>query len=305
MSFSLAFDTSNYTTSVAVYTGEKITVNNKIPVGVEKNRRGIRQSDAVFSHTVNLPKALEGVDGKNCDCIGVSYAPRSAEGSYMPCFLCGVAAAETASCASGAPVYKFSHQQVHIMSALYGVGKSELYYERFIAFHVSGGTTEMLLCENGIITKIGGTLDINAGQLIDRIGVKMGLDFPCGAALEKISADPDGIKTRIKNTGSYFNMSGIENLACDMLESGKNNSDVAAFVFANVRCALENMLLSAKEKYDDLPVVFAGGVSSNKYLKDYFSEKYGAYFALPEFSADNACGLAILAYNEHMGIHGK
>lgn len=305
MSVALAFDTSNYTTSAAVYRDGKITVNNKVPVRVEKNSRGIRQSDAVFSHTVNLPKVLEGVDAENCDCIGVSYAPRSTEGSYMPCFLCGVAAAESASCVSCAPVYRFSHQQGHIMAALYSAGMSALYYERFIAFHVSGGTTEMLLCENGNITKIGGTLDINAGQLIDRIGVKMGLDFPCGPSLEKMSADPDGIKARIKNTGAYFNMSGIENLACGMLESGKDKSDVAAFVFANVRFALENMLIYAKEKYGDLPVVFAGGVSSNKYLRDYFSQKYDAHFALPEFSSDNACGLAILAYNEHTGKHGK
>ncbi len=301
MSLSLAFDTSNYTTSVAVYDGEKILENKKEPVSVKKNERGIRQSDAVFCHTVNLTNILRDINISDCSCIGASSRPRNAPGSYMPCFLCGVAAANAAASTCKARVYDFSHQQGHIMAALYSAGAKDLYYNRFLAFHVSGGTTEMLLCDNGNIEKVGGTLDINAGQLIDRIGVKLGLDFPCGAELEKISGDPSSVKPRIKNTGAFFNMSGIENIANDMIDKGAHASDVAAFVFANVRCALENMLQYAKNTYSDLPVLFAGGVSSNKYLNNYFTEKYGAYFAEPQFSADNACGVAILAYDKHNG----
>ena len=151
--------------------------------------RGLRQSDALFSHIVNLPEVAEKLGKRNPAAIGCSYAPRDVPGSYMPCFLAGVAAASTLANLLGVPLYKFSHQAGHIMAALYGCGKTELWHERrkFLAFHVSGGTTELLHVDGRSITKLGGTLDISAGMAVDRIGVRLGLKFPCGPELERLA----------------------------------------------------------------------------------------------------------------------
>ena len=52
------------------------------------------------------------------------------------------------------------------------------------------------------------------------------------------------------------------------------------------------------EKYGNFPLLFAGGVMSNSIIRKSFEDKYGAYFASPEFSADNAAGIAYLTYRK-------
>ena len=194
----VGIDTSNYTTSCAVCTESgEIVANLKEPLPVRAGECGLRQSDAVFAHVRNLPVIMarlrEATEGRRVIGVGYSARPREAEGSYMPCFLAGRAAAEAYAAAIGVPVNDFSHQDGHIMAALYSSGASErLLQAPFVAFHVSGGTTEMLhVTPKGSgfsIDLIGETNDLNAGQAIDRVGVMMGLDFPCGRAMEQLAA---------------------------------------------------------------------------------------------------------------------
>ena len=198
----VGFDTSNYTTSVAICDEDgKVLANLKRPLPVAEGQRGLRQSDAVFAHIKNLPELsrelAESLCGYEPIAVGVSSKPRDAEGSYMPCFLSGVAAANSFAAARGIPLYEFSHQSGHIAAALYSAGKLDLLGStRFTAFHVSGGTTEVLLVstDNGKISEelVAYTADINAGQAIDRVGVEMGLKFPCGAELERLAAQYTG-----------------------------------------------------------------------------------------------------------------
>ena len=186
----MGIDTSNYTTSVSLMTtGGHLLANIKRPLPVKPGERGLRQSDAVFAHVKNLPSAMEearaALSGRQPVCIGVSSRPRNTEGSYMPCFLAGASAAMSAGAALGIPVYEFSHQCGHIMAALFSSGMTELSDGHdFLAFHISGGTTELLTVHgssSGFETRLlGGTADINAGQLIDRTGVLRVCLFPPG-----------------------------------------------------------------------------------------------------------------------------
>lgn len=102
-------DTSNYTTSVAVFDGEHI-IQKKQLLTVKKGERGLRQSEALFQHTVNLPilinRLKEETGEFNPEAIGVSNRPRNAEGSYMPCFLAGKSAAASASSFCSIPLYE-------------------------------------------------------------------------------------------------------------------------------------------------------------------------------------------------------
>lgn len=300
----LGIDTSNYTTSAALVSEDgKIVADSRLPVTVGSGERGIRQSDAVFTHIKNLPEVMRGLgEIKDLAAVGVSYSPRDAKGSYMPCFLSGVASAHSASAAANVPCLGFSHQAGHIAAAVCTAGRDELLSEKFIAFHVSGGTTDLLLVDKLNITQIGGTLDLNAGQAIDRVGVMLGLDFPCGKELERISEPIDSVKGMSCVKGTECNLSGLENRAADMIKKGETPARIAAFTLASVLETLDKMCKNALLQYGELPVVFAGGVSANKYIKNALGKKYNAIFTLPEYSRDNAVGIAFLTRKRMLGI---
>ena len=301
----LGVDTSNYTTSLAaVDTEGAVLANVKVPLRVSEGARGLRQSDAVFEHTRNIPAAIEmlceNIELSDVIAVGYSEKPRNAEGAYMPCFLSGVATAKCLSAATGADSYPFSHQDGHIRAACHSAGFDIKDGEAFAAFHVSGGTTELLhiLPKNGelCVTLIGETKDLNAGQLVDRIGVKMGITFPCGAQLDKLALEckeqPKGIKICVN--GLDCNLSGAENLAASVLQRTNDKSLTAAYTFSFVAKTLSKMTANLRERYPDIPVVYAGGVMGSKYIKGLLKFK-NVYFAEPQLSSDNAVGVALLA----------
>lgn len=304
----VGIDTSNYTTSVAVCDIDgRVIANLKAPLTVKSGERGLRQSDAVFAHTKNLPNLMDelSVILKKYEpiAVGVSATPRMAEGSYMPCFLSGIAAAHSFVAAQGLPIYTTAHQNGHVMAALYSSGKTaELLKNRFLAFHVSGGTTEALLVEPRAdgklfdIELVGETEDINAGQAIDRVGVMLGIDFPAGRELEKLAKNYNG-RTEKKNItvkNCRCNLSGVENIAKKLYDNGESNEKIAAFTFDFIQRTLSEMASQILQKYGEMPILFAGGVMSNKLMRAELSKRFEAYFAEPEFSADNAAGVALL-----------
>lgn len=310
----VGIDTSNYTTSVSACDADgKIIANLKVLLSVRSGERGLRQSDAVFAHTKNLPILMDRLSSIIQEyeplAVGVSSTPRKAEGSYMPCFLSGVAAAHSFAAANSLPIYTTAHQNGHVMAALYSSGKAEdLLKNRFLAFHVSGGTTEILLVtpeedERGFsVELVGETEDINAGQAIDRVGVMLGLSFPAGKELEALASRYDGKteKKRICVKDCRCNLSGVENIAKKLYEDGESKEKIAAFTFDFIQRTLCEMATQAIEKYGEMPILFAGGVMSNKLMRAAICERFDAYFAEPEFSADNAAGVALLCRFAYM-----
>ncbi len=302
----LGIDTSNYTTSVAIYDPENnFVVQEKMLLPVKKGEKGLRQSDAVFYHTQQLPKILHTLREKyvgDIDAVGVSTRPRNVDGSYMPCFTVGKCVADCISDVSAVPVHYFSHQQGHIISALYSAGKLEFINEKFIAFHVSGGTTECLLVtpdEENIINCeiIASSSDLKAGQAVDRVGLMLGLNFPCGSELDLLAQKSEKTyKIKVPVKDGCCSLSGLENKAKKMLDDGETHEDIAKFCIDYICTSLEKMTEFVIEKYGKMPLVFSGGVMSNSIIKAYFQEKYGAYFAESRFSSDNAAGIAVLTY---------
>ena len=301
----LGIDTSNYTTSAALY---DLSVNEIIQrkklLPVKEGELGLRQSDAVFAHVKQLGEIFETlINGNkyNIDAIGVSTRPRDIDGSYMPCFLVGEMVSKTLSSVLKIPRYDFSHQQGHIAAALFSAGRLDLINEKFIAFHLSGGTTEALLVtpdENRIIKceKVAGAADLKAGQAVDRVGVMLGLPFPAGKYLEELALLSTA-KFKIKPTmkGSECCLSGIENKCRKMLDSGEKREDIALFCLKSIEAALCGMTDALIAEYGKLPLIYAGGVMSNKIIRKTMEEKYCGIFAMPEFSSDNAAGIAVLA----------
>ena len=302
----VGYDTSNYTTSVAVYdTDGRVVANLKQPLSVSSGEHGLRQSDAVFQHVKNLPSLAERVApylaGRKILAVGVSERPRDRDGSYMPCFLAGIAAASNAATLAGAPLYRFSHQSGHLSAAIVSSSRFDLFDRPFYAYHVSGGTTELLAvspCENGFESEIvGGTRDLNAGQVIDRIGVALGVPFPAGPGLEKLALGYTGKIPKRKPAvrDGFVNLSGLENLALDLYRKTEDPAQVAAFVFAHVTDAILQMTAQVFLKYGPRDLLCAGGVMSSTILRGAIAEKFSASFAEPALSADNAVGIAALA----------
>ena len=302
----VGFDTSNYTTSAAVCTFEgEVIANIKAPLPVREGECGLRQSDAVFAHVRNLPGVCEALKDAvrpyQVLAVGYSARPRSAEGSYMPCFLAGQAAAQAFAAALDVPTFDFSHQDGHIMAALYSSGHMDEWMQRpFAAFHVSGGTTEVLSVtppEEAFSGElVGETEDLNAGQAIDRIGVMMGLQFPCGKELERLAEQYCGAlpKPRICVRNGNCNLSGLQNLAQTMWESERDASKVSAYVLSFLGATLKAMTEALDARYPDIPIVYAGGVMSNRYLQSVLAARPNTGFAEPQFSADNAAGISLL-----------
>lgn len=301
----LGIDTSNYTTSLSVVDAQGLVVANlKIPLEVKPGERGLRQSDAVFQHTKNMPQlfamAEPYLEKYTSIAVGVSVSPRSCEGSYMPCFLVGKAVAHSISKTLKIPLFELSHQNGHVMAACYSGGVPESLLENpFLAFHVSGGTTEALLVKpdgcDFICEIIGGTKDINAGQAIDRVGVAMGLDFPCGPELERLAVS---YSEKIPHTAvcvkdGFCNLSGLENKAVKLYEETGNKNLVAAYVLDFVGATLETITSRIKSEYTEYPIVYSGGVMSCSLLQKRL-KKENTYFAEPAFSSDNAAGIALL-----------
>lgn len=304
----LGIDTSNYTTSAAVYdssTHKVYQVKKLLPV--RDGQLGLRQSDAVFHHTRQLPEIIENLfSGRfpdDIEAVSASVRPRNVEGSYMPCFLCGEGLARSLTAVRKIPLYRTSHQVGHILAALYSADCLRFVKEKFIAFHVSGGTTDCLLCEPDNsdimkITEVGTSLDLKAGQAVDRVGLMLGLKFPCGIGLEKLADNSDRdfrVKTVLKNTDCC--LSGLENRCRKMLDDGESPEDTAKYCLDYVAETIIAMTEKAVSIYGNLPLVFAGGVMSDSIIRQKIISRFGkARFAEPEFSCDNAAGVAIYGY---------
>ena len=299
----IGIDTSNYTTSIAYFDGIGGENYSRL-LPVKQGELGLRQSDAVFAHTKSLPE-LSGrlfshvPKDAPITAIGVSTRPRAVEGSYMPCFMVGYSHAKMLSDALQVPLVEVSHQQGHVAASLWSADRMDLMDASHLAWHLSGGTTELLLVEpegkNVKCTKIGGTTDISAGQLIDRTGQLLDLPFPSGKHLDALSREAqkkDIFKVKCANMG--FSLSGVQNKVQQFHAANGDPAETAAYALRCVAKAVYLATEQALQAYPGLPVVFSGGVASNSMLREVIAP-LNPVFSEPQFSTDNAMGVAVLA----------
>lgn len=297
----LGLDTSNYTTSCAILCNDEIRQQKRL-LPVPRGQLGLRHSDAVFLHVKALGELVTELMQQCGDveirAVGASKTPRDTEGSYMPCFLTGVMAAQALSAAMRIPVHTVSHQAGHVAAALYGAHRTDWIGGRFLAFHVSGGTTECLLVERltqGKITLLSSTADLNAGQLVDRVGAMLELSFPAGEALEALAMQSaEKYDVRISFVTGNPCLSGVENQCRALLEKGCPPQDVARYCLDAILAALIKMARDAVARTGCADLLFAGGVMSNGILRAELQRRFNGIFAPREYACDNAAGVALL-----------
>ncbi len=302
----LGIDTSNYATSLAVYdSAGEVVCDIKQFLPVREGQLGLRQSDALFHHTAALPGLLRQL-GKQCDlsriaAVGVSEKPRPAQGSYMPCFLAGVSAATAIAEVHHVPLIRTTHQQGHAAAALFATGKKELFEQPVLLFHISGGTTDLLLCDKvNEIHMLGTSSDLYAGQAVDRIGVKLGFAFPAGAEVSRMAAlCEETIRPRASVKGMTCSLSGLENQCAKLLAEGKSPEYVCRYCLLCVGETVVKMTRAALKEHPGTPVVCAGGVMSSDVIRQYVTARLPQVHFVPgRFSSDNAIGVALLAARE-------
>lgn len=316
----LGIDTSNYKTSIAVVDEHKsIICDLRKFLKVKQGEKGLRQSDALFQHVKNIPELMEGLRSRlnnpenilgledKPSAIAYSSRPRPVDGSYMPVFLAGESFARTLGAMLDIPVYAFSHQEGHIEAIK---AYSKLAGDnRFLACHFSGGTTELLevnTCETGYdINIIGGSDDIAFGQVIDRAGVMMGMEFPAGEELDNIASEAyasSRLLTTIKVKNARMNLSGIDTQIKRIIESktAENIPDeLVRELFEKLADAMAKMLIQGAEKSDINKILMAGGVSSSRFIRKRLTDELfdsGIYIEFDDkgLAQDNAVGTALL-----------
>lgn len=306
----LGLDTSCYTTSVALMdlTGSLVADVRRL-LTVKPGHRGLAQSEMVFQHTRNLPDLVEQLDltGLTVRAIGVSAKPRPREDSYMPAFLTGLGLARSLGKVMGIPVYHFTHQHNHMYAGLWSVGKTAP--DRFLLVHISGGTTDFLLCEKQAdghftLSPQGTSIDLHAGQFIDRVGVALGLPFPCGPHLEKLAEEArEPYPLKVWTQEAQLSLSGPCSQALRAVEKGADPASLALGVERAISRGLSRTLFYVCQQENLHQVLLAGGVSANGELRrqigDYLQKRQIELWAPdPKYSVDGAVGNAWAAVLE-------
>ena len=298
----IGIDTSNYTTSIAFWDGTTGENCSKL-LPVKPGELGLRQSDAVFAHIKSLPELsgrlfshIMGADPITA--VGVSTRPRAVEESYMPCFMVGYSHGKLLADSLHVPLIEVSHQQGHVAAALWGAERMDLMDQPHLAWHLSGGTTELLLVEpmgkNVSCTKIGGTTDISAGQLIDRTGHLLKLPFPSGKYLDELSREGEnGDFFRVKCQNMTFSLSGVQNKVQQYDQQAHAPAETASYALKSICYAVTQATRQALNAYPGLEVVFSGGVASNTMLRREVAP-LNPVFSPTQYATDNAMGVAVL-----------
>ena len=300
----LGLDTSCYTTSAALCRADGLPRQERRLLPVPMGERGLRQSEAVFAHVRQLPQVLMPLLAENKErisCVCASNRPRDGGDSYMPVFQAGVSQGKALAAALHVPFFTTTHQRGHIAAAKYGTG---LEAERFIALHLSGGTTDTLLMDGAALKPLGTSCDLHAGQLVDRIGVKLGLPFPAGPYLEDLAIKGENrnlIPASFEKDGLRCHLSGAEAQLLRMAESGEPKENIAAEVYGVLCRTVLRLVQAAAENSGVKDVLIAGGVASSSLLRHMLMERnekrrtgLTLYFGRPEFSGDNAVGVALI-----------
>ncbi len=303
----VGIDTSCYTTScAAVTTEDEVIASCRRLLPVPAGSRGLRQSEAVFAHIRQLPELMEelhrAMGGMEIAAVCASRTPRDDPQSYMPVFQVGDAQARALAAMLGVPSFTSTHQRGHLAAARLDSG---LEAGDYLAVHLSGGTTEILSMRGEDLTLLGGTLDLHAGQLVDRTGVALGLSFPSGPQLEALALEGQSaarLPVSMDKAARGIHLSGAESQVQRWIrDQALSPNDIAREVFDFLARSTARLILSGAEATGIRQVLVFGGVASSRLLRELLTQRlrkadpaFGVHFGRPEYSGDNAVGAALI-----------
>lgn len=313
----LAIESSCDETAASVVRNGREVLSNVISSQIELHKLygGVVPEIASRKHIEKINQVIEealevaGVTLDDLDAIGVTYGP-----GLVGALLVGVAEAKAIAYAKKLPLVGVHHIEGHI-SANY-IENLEL-EPPFICLVVSGGHTHLVCVKDyGQYEIIGRTRDDAAGEAFDKVARAIGLGYPGGPKIDKLSKEgnADAIvfpKAHITDAPYDFSFSGVKSAVlnyingCKMKGEEYNNADIAAsFQKAVTDVLVENAMRAVKE-YGLNKFTIAGGVASNSTLRAAMQkacerEEIEFYYPSPIYCTDNAAMIGVAAYYEYI-----
>lgn len=317
--FILGIETSCDDTSASVIHGKKILSNIISTQNIHIQYGGVVPELASRCHQKNIVTVIDyaikksGILLENLDAIAFTQGP-----GLISSLLVGTSFAKSLSLSLQIPLISVHHIQAHILCHFIEHTNQKSPKFPFICLTVSGGHTQLVLVNDFFKMKIlGETLDDAAGEAFDKIGKLLGLDYPAGAIIDKLSKKGNPYKFRFSNSKTNhlsFSFSGIKTSVLYFLQKElkknfyfikENIYDLCASIqYSIIKSLIEKIHISLKTT-GVKKIAISGGVSANSYLRNeiiFYSKKNNYEYFLPdfEFTTDNAAMIALvgsLKYN--------
>ncbi len=325
----LSIESSCDETSAAVCVDGKILSNYIANQTVHEKYGGVVPELASRAHMQNIVPVVDaalknaGCDLKNIDAIAFTQAP-----GLIGSLLVGGQFAKSVALALDKPLIAVHHMQAHVLANLIGEPKPNF---PFLCLTVSGGHTQIVLCESPTGMKvIGETIDDAAGEAFDKSAKLLGLPYPGGPLIDKYAQQGDANRFKFpepKIEGLNFSFSGLKTSILYFLQNaGKSNlfksaftateeeklefiqnnlPDICASIQHRIVTILLNKLKKASVETGITNICLAGGVSANSGLRKAFEETGKRYYwntFIPafEYCTDNAAMIAIAGYYKYL-----
>ena len=307
----LAIETSCDDTSIAIMKNNAVLANIVFSQQIHELFGGVvpelasREHDRLIVPVLREALHKSKISLNQIDVIAYTRGP-----GLLGSLLVGSSFAKSLSLSLNIPLVEINHMHAHILSIFIedNIDKPEF---PFIALTVSGGHTQLVLVESPIkFTEIGTTLDDAAGEAFDKSGKILGLDYPAGPTIDKISkkGDPNRfIFAKPKVKGLNFSFSGLKTNFKNFINSKsedfiKNNiNHLCASLQHTIVEILIEKILNAQKTYGINDFVVCGGVSANSYLRQKLlylkdSQNIKSYLPNVSYSTDNAAMIGVNAY---------
>lgn len=313
----LAIESSCDETAASVVKNGREVLSNVISSQIELHKLygGVVPEIASRKHIEKINQVIEealkeaGMELSDVTAIAVTYGP-----GLVGALLVGVSAAKAISFATGIPLIGVHHIEGHISANF--IENKEL-EPPFICLVVSGGHTHLVVVKDyGEYEIIGRTRDDAAGEAFDKVARAIGLGYPGGPKIDKLSKEgnPDAIhfpRAKVEESVYDFSFSGLKSSvlnylnSCEMKGEEVNRADVAASFQKAVIDVLVEHALDAVEKYQFDKFAIAGGVASNSSLRSAFEEEcqkrgIAFYHPSPILCTDNAAMIGAAGYYEYL-----
>ena len=317
----LAIESSCDETAASVCRDKMILSNVISSQKVHEKYGGVVPELASRAHLQSIvpvvDQALEiaGIELKDIDAFAFTQSP-----GLIGALLVGTEFAKSLALAFDKPLIAVQHMQAHVLANLIQPVNNENKIPSFpfLCLTVSGGHTQIVVCESPLRQKIiGQTLDDAAGEAFDKSAKILGLPYPGGPLIDKYAKSGNADKYHFpepKIDGLNFSFSGVKTAFLYFIRDGKltnehfveqHLADICASIQSRIVSILLNKLKKAAEQTGIKDVCIAGGVSANSGLRTEFEkvgkeERWNTFIPRFEYCTDNAAMIAITAYYKYL-----
>ena len=312
--YTLGIETSCDDTAASILLNNKVLSNVVSSQAIHKLYGGVvpelasREHQKLITPVVNEAFIKSGIKKNQINSVAFTRGP-----GLLGSLLVGTSFAKSLSIGLDIPLLEINHMQAHILSIFIESDQKPPDFP-FLALTVSGGHTQFVIVKDYFkMVEIGRTLDDAVGEAFDKSGKVIGLDYPSGPIIDKMSrkGDSNAFKfTKPKVDGLNFSFSGLKTGFMNFIkkESSTNKNfiknrinDICASIQEAIVDILVEKITEAVKSTNIKEIVICGGVSANSRLKEKITtvgkeSKWKIFFPKMQYTTDNAAMIAVVGY---------